>query len=284
MRLRTDPTRPLFTFVDLPATGATAHPGALRAIYDKRLDGVILRGFYPTEAMNRIVERLAEARFAPRAADPSLPEVLGRPIVGEDPALVAYFEDAPRQRLRLRALFEGLGDFEERLVRVLADLSGGLPASPVPGPSGSHCTPATLRVLPEGREIGLHVGNDFASMPHVTHLRAHLDLSEQISFFMPITVPEAGGELIVYGLEHADVVHLMPPAGLGNTWREGTDVYDAVVHLDATAFTPGPGDLLIFDGGRYFHRVSRTVGPRPRRTIGGFIGFSLAGDELHYWS
>ena len=42
--------------------------------------------------------------------------------------------------------------------------------------------------------------------------------------------------------------------------------------------------MFIFDGGRYFHRVSKVVGERPRYAIGGFLGFSQTHDQLYYWS
>lgn len=282
MRFRSHPTRTLFDFLELPADRAHEQLGALRAMYEKRMDGLILRGLYPPEAMALVAERLASFSLHSLAAN--VPQTLGRSIVGEAPDLQAYFEDAQQQRVRLRALFSGLGDFEETLVRVFAALTGGLRARLVPGPDGRLATPATVRVMNEGHEIGVHADNEFALMPHAEHLHANLDLSDQLSFFMPISVPEAGGELIVYGLEHADVAHMMPASGAGNTWMEGTAVYDVVSRMDGTAFTPGPGDMLIFDGGRYFHRVTKVVGSTPRRTIGGFLGFSRGGDEVLFWS
>jgi hypothetical protein len=42
--------------------------------------------------------------------------------------------------------------------------------------------------------------------------------------------------------------------------------------------------MLLFDGGRYYHRVSKVIGRSPRRTIGGFLGFSRQRDRVYYWS
>ncbi len=43
-------------------------------------------------------------------------------------------------------------------------------------------------------------------------------------------------------------------------------------------------DLLIFDGGRHFHRVAMVVGERLRGTLGRFVIFARSGDVVHYWS
>jgi hypothetical protein len=50
------------------------------------------------------------------------------------------------------------------------------------------------------------------------------------------------------------------------------------------AISPRAGDLLVFDGGRYFHRVAKVKGSRIRYTIGGFMMFDQPGETLLYWS
>jgi len=84
-----------------------------------------------------------------------------------------------------------------------------------------------------------------------------------------------------------------PASGYLTGWMEGrgAEVYDASGALqlimdlgDKTSFRPGPGDLLVFDGGRYYHRVSPGAGAHPRRTIGGFLAFAKDGRSLRYWS
>ena len=44
------------------------------------------------------------------------------------------------------------------------------------------------------------------------------------------------------------------------------------------------GELLLFDGGRYFHKVSPVEGSRARWTIGGFVGFTRDHERVVYWS
>lgn len=291
MRVRTDKQKPLIDFLIVDAVDVARHAGAIAAIYAKELDGMIIRGVLPGAAVEAAVRTL-EADAMPKKrfehyahlAHPAF--TVGQPIVGAQASLEAYFEDAAEQRKRIAQLFAGHVDFEQRIYEIFSLLGGGLPAEVAPGPSGKTCPPATVRVLPEGTEIGVHVGNEFIRMPQAKHLRDLVDMTDQISYFIPLSLPEQGGELVVYGLEWTDVRNMLPQAegDAANVWFEGSEVFSAFLELDSTEFSPGPGDLLIFDGGRYFHRVAKTLGSRPRRTIGGFLGFSVNHDKIYVWS
>ncbi len=215
------------------------------------------------------------------------PYTVGQAIVSTDHDLVDYFRDAAVQSARLQRLFAGQQDYEHRIAEVFSSLGGGLPAKVAHSPEGASFTPSTIRVLTEGHEMGVHVGNEFAQLPQARHLRGLIDMTDQISFFIPLSVPKAGGELVVYGVECNEMSAFLPKAKSSessNVWLEGSAVFNAFQVFDSTAFAPRAGDMLIFDGGRYYHRVSKVEGTAPRRTIGGFVGFSEAHDQLYYWS
>ena len=44
------------------------------------------------------------------------------------------------------------------------------------------------------------------------------------------------------------------------------------------------GDLLVFDAGRHFHRVTPVMGARPRWTLGGFVALSRDGSCFFVWN
>jgi hypothetical protein len=46
----------------------------------------------------------------------------------------------------------------------------------------------------------------------------------------------------------------------------------------------GAGDLLLFDAGRHFHRVTRVEGSRARWTMGCFVGRDAQSGEYVVWS
>lgn len=286
MRLPTGPSA-LFEFLIVDADEAAAHPGTLQAMFHKRLDGVILRGALTPDVVARAVAAI-EGGALPRRVmaytegHQSPAYTIGTALINTP--LGPYLDDAPEQTRRLAHIFGEEGWFEERVRGLVSALAGGLPAEAAPGPDGRACPFASLRVLPEGTEIGVHVGNEFTRIPKAEHLRAAVDLTDQLSWFCPLVVPERGGELVVYGVEWSDVADRVPVQEGATMWLPGSAVYEAMTRMASTAFSPGPGDLLIFDGGRYFHRVSRVEGPRARCTIGGFLGFSQAHDRVYVWT
>lgn len=299
MKNRDNPAEPLFRFLDIDVADVARHPTAIADVMARKFDGMIVRGALSAETLALVLDRLARREPAfPRATFPGFPEgdasphVLGRAIVASEPDLAQYFAAAIDFRRCLRELFEGDVAFEARIEAIFGALSGGLPVSVPPCPSGSGFdggtyTSATVRVLPEGHEIGVHVGNAFLHLPQAKHLASLVEVADQLSYFVPLTVPESGGELVVYALEWADAERYV-------TRPDGTlsaQAYDAsgeavrfIELCDKTTFAPGPGDLLVFDGGRYYHRVTPVRGSRPRRTIGGFLALTKDHSAVAYWS
>ena len=284
------PKKPILRFLDINASQVESYSSALEdMIINRSFEGMIIREVLPQETVERVVRRLEEdgggmnSLFRSPSAkienlDHKPPNLFGHPIVAGKPDLKKYFADAQAFRQGCCELFQGNPDFEERVESVLHYLSGGLPVRIPTGPQGQTYTSATIRVMPAGHEIKVHVGNEFLRMPQASHLRTMVDLSDQLSYFIPLSVPEAGGELIVYTLE----------------WdlEERSSNTPAIHHLDdhvveqyeSMAFAPGPGDMLLFNGGRYYHRVTPVLGSRLRRTIGGFLAFSQEHDAVYYWS
>jgi hypothetical protein len=293
LKRRSRPDEPLFRFLTVDAADVGRYPSAIDDMRERRLDGMILRGVLSQAEIAAVLERLERRDLpVPRNTFPGFPEddtspyVVGRAIVSCSADLEDYFRDAADFRRCLPALFPGEPSFEARLGSIFSALAGGRPTSVPAGPRGTTYTPATIRVLPDGHEIGVHVGKSFLRMPQARHLSTLVEVGEQLSYFLTLTTPESGGELVIYGLEWADVEPHLPEPGKAS----GADVYmptSAVSFIDACdqeSYRPGEGDLLIFDGGRYFHRVSHIGGPRPRRTIGGFLSLSRDHRAVSYWS
>lgn len=283
----------LFRFLFIDAADVAKYPTAITDMYERRLDGIIVRGALPGEAVDTVVERLERNEFG---MDPvkfpafahleTAPHVLGRTLLSAGEQMENYFADAQRFREQCRSLFRQTADFEQCIERVFVALSGGLPVQVPEDPRGRSYTSATIRVLPDGHEIGIHVGNDFLRLAQCQHLAGLLDTTDQLSYFVSLSVPDSGGELVVYALEWDDVAPYAPKDNIGMPAVYDSSHYNFILmeRYEKTLFRPGPGDLLIFDGGRYYHRVSHAQGDRPRRTIGGFLAFSKARDSIYYWS
>jgi hapalindole-type alkaloid chlorinase len=294
MRRRASATEPLFNFLFIDAADVSRHPTLLEDMIAKHVDGVIIRNMFDSSTISRIKDRLArnEVPFIKRifngfADGPDAPYTLGRAIVSADPDLVEYFDVAHSTRKNLKTIFEPEVDFEKRMAEVFGALASGRPVAVPAGPAeGQTYAPATFRFLPEGRDIGVHVGNSFLRLAQAKHLSSLVDVGDQLSYFITIHAPQGGGELIVYGLEWDDVASKFPAElGPNEMVYDRSGVMIRLVELcDKEAYKPGDGDLLIFDGGRYYHRVSHIIGADPRCTLGGFLAFSRDKQQLCYWS
>ncbi len=281
-----------FKFIQTPVTALARVKDAMNDIYERRLDVLIVKGVFPPALMKRVVARLEQPGAAyewtlQEDGDPSHKQfyLLGESLTPyaqhpDGPDLDHYFDTATRFRKECRALF-GKADYEARIEQVFRKLSGGRPVKIPPAPGRRSYTPATIRALPAGCEIPVHVGNYFTGTPAYRHLQTLVTLEDQLSYFVVMQKPEKGGDLVVYTLEYPD--DAAPPQT--REARAGWDDSDAGDAWDSAPFSPGVGDLLLFDGGRYYHRVSRVAGKETRWTIGGFIGFAQGGRKsVYYWS
>jgi hypothetical protein len=217
--------------------------------------------------MRAVAERLRSGEPAfdrTRAYDGSsanaATEVLGLMLVPSElhprgPELEIYRAHAARFRTACAALFDAQGDFEARVSGALSVLGGGARVEVARFDDGHPYTPATIRVMPEGCGAPRH-RDHCPDTPCYAQLREAFDLGCQYSYYVPITLPEAGGEL--------RIAH-----GSG----------------ELSSLTPGAGDLIVFAGNRFEHEVLPAVGKEPRRTIGGFAAFERgAMDALGFWS
>lgn len=284
-----DRKEPIFRLLDIHVSEIKNHPNTLKdMIFNRHLDGAIIRDVFSKETLDRVVYRLEKSDImgsifiSPSAKYKEFskaPDIFGQPIVGTNPNLHDYFAYATAFRKECRKLFQDSFDFEEQIESILRDLSGNLPVRIPNGPEKEQTyASATIRVLPNSHEIKVHVGNEFHRLPQSHHLNNLLDLTDQLSYFVPLSVPEAGGELVVYTLEWDSEERNDKAAEIHHLDNKSLEQYNSMV------FAPGAGDLLIFDGGRYYHRVTPVIGSHPRRTIGGFLAFSRDRDAVYYWS
>jgi hypothetical protein len=258
------------------AAGASDR-GLLDRIFDGEVLGAIVRGVLTQAEAASLraaldggelgVERSPMKAFAGAELGRNL-------VVAED--LDAYFAEGARLRA---ALARHPTRWEERAIDVLTRLSA-LPVEPPRDAAGRLHAGCTVRVLEPGGTIAMHCELETRRFPTMRALDASLDLSSQLSFYVPLALPEAGGELHVYDLRHDEG----PGAELG---RRPRDAQTTIAWAEGHRFVvprAGVGDLLVFDAGRHFHRVTPVEGARARWTIGGFLARARDRSRVHYWS
>lgn len=249
------------------------------------IDAVLIRQVYPADYMHEISRRV-EAHEPPFYVFPPVSasgeargyrHLYGITLVAARPDLAEYFRVAKSFRDDCRQLFGDGEDFEGRVRHIFSKLSGGRPVTLAETPDGQIYMPATVRILPEGSTIDLHCDNNLGHYPTYGHLKTLCDVNDQLSYFLTVNTPDDGGELVFYQ----------------RRWSADDDAPSRYeMHKDAAmvegcasfSLKPEPGDLILHAGGRLYHRVSASVGPRTRHTIGGFVANAFDGDTLYYWS
>ena len=262
-----------------------AHADALMAIFRGELDLLVVReAITPTAALrvaDALERRAGDFAWTPQQHPDGRPGqmmVMGMtltPVSGFDLDLERYFTVAERFRRDCRELFAGEPDFEAAMIDRLGAMAGGRPVAIPEHDRGRAYTPATIRTLPHGCGIPVHCGNFFLETPGYRSLAAQLDTADQLSYFVTLRDAEEGGELEVYELQWGD-----PRTPMKGDFYDGERI---AAHWHGLKVRPGPGDLLVFDGGRFYHRVT-TVRGRTRVTIGGFVGFSPDHERALIWS
>jgi hypothetical protein len=274
--------------LDLPASGPL--PATLiEDIGEGRVDLALIRGIVDPAELARVVARI-EARRAElpwvlqESDDPNRKQMalLGSSLTPynaypDGPPLEHYLEKADRFRELYADLFFDI-DLLGAASGVLSQLGGGRAVTEPVSPEGRAFTPATLRWVPPGKGIPTHVGRWFQETGGFKPLLPQVETAWQLSWFVPLQQGETGGELVVYDLEYGD------PAV---PWREQGRILDddaIEARYQQQPVLPGAGDLLLFNGGRLYHRVSPVGGDRPRVTFGGFVGLSHDHRRLLRWN
>ncbi|HCH64798.1 MAG: hypothetical protein CL927_05780 [Deltaproteobacteria bacterium] len=134
--------------------------------------------------------------------------------------------------------------------------------------------PATVRRLRPGQEVALHSEHDH--WPSMSEVRSQADTSMQLSCYTTLQTCTEGGEIILYH---------RPPAGEAPAveGRSTAEVHGLLSPFGFTELLPRTGDLIIFGGGRYNHRV-RPVVHGERWTLGGFLAPARQGGGYLVWS
>ncbi|MFT4543875.1 MAG: hypothetical protein ACI9EQ_000325 [Bacteroidia bacterium] len=174
-------------------------------------------------------------------------------------------------------------DLEEQLTKSLQEIFRTKKVGvPMAGAEQDPLTPFSIRVMEPNAEIYLHCGN-YVQMRHqdfYDRFSKNVEVYNQLSYFLIIEEPEVDGELTVFNANWSDYSNRDGEERLISKKDKTVDPYS----LGATKVAPAIGDLFIFAGGKYWHRVEKVLGQKNRITIGGFIGKSKKADEIFIWS
>jgi hypothetical protein len=250
---------------DVRAAELDAHADLVDRIMAREALGAIVRAAVDGAAVAQALARLAASdpprtELAPRAhaLGCMLAPTAARPT---GPSLDEYLAMAS---WRADELFDP--SLRAALDAQLATLAGGREVTVPRSADGRVYARATVHVFEDGGEAPIHC-DSYGVLPAREELAARLDGRTQLSWYIPLSLPEQGGDLAIYDLRHGE-------PGAAQPARSGAR---------ARSYRVGVGDLVVFDGGRWFHRVEPCRGPTPRRTFAGFAGLARGGRALYVW-
>lgn len=278
--------QPLYRFDEIDISDLGAHPDGLEDICEGSVDGFVIRNAFSPDEAARIAAQLTRRGPFPDAPFGNI-LIYGPALYVSESDLVRYRREAKEFRSFCRDLFAPGHDFEERIDEILAAMSGGRAVGLPAAPDGEPYTPATIRVLEVGQDMGWHFENQFL---HATvgyrHLATLINHSDHLSYFVVLETPQAGGELVLYDLKWNETEWL--DTEKGGIKRSGTaggrPIADVMKERATMALSPPPGSLVVFDGGNILHRVSAVEQGGRRVTIGGFTAFAKGRENVYYWS
>ncbi len=288
---RPQPLGTLFKVLDVPYRRLKDHPGLAMDVCTGKWDVVLVRKVFSARTMNAVLRKLVAGEhgltLSPQwTPDLSVPQVTiyGESITPNDvdkenepeKRIDRYHKGALAFRKRCRALFAGAEDYESR-IEELFRIIGHPCKSRVPADQeGRKFTPSTIRRVDPGCEMNLHVGNYFYTTPTYSYLATLFAPLDQLSFFIPLSPSDSGGALEVFELTYGD-----PRTPLRADGRFDAEVIEKQFRFEP--FAPEKGDMFLFNGGKYYHRVDHVVGKKPRWTIGGFVAYARDPKVLYHW-
>lgn len=270
------------SLLDIPAASVGRHFDALAETMRREHLGMVVRGVFSADAMARAVERLERGDCGLRRYDsPYFKGVsYGGIVVLAGADLSGYLQEGTDFSQGVAPIFAGGPEYQQRIEEVLGGMAGGRRVVVPRSADGRPYMASSIRGLAPGAAIDLHCENETVDFPGMKHLSTVIDPRDQLSFYLTVGVPEAGGEIAISSLQFG--------VGAGKTLMDLDRVApDTLVMVDRhPSVIPDlkPGDLLVFDAGRHYHRVRPVIGARSRWTMGGFLAFSRDHSRIHYWS
>jgi hypothetical protein len=159
---------------------------------------------------------------------------------------------------------------------LLAGAAGGRPVERLVGADGRPFAACTVRSLPEGQRIIVHNDHGHYQLPVYRGILDRLDTTTSLSFLVLLQAPEAGGELVIHGVTHADPV---PRTSFG--MPDGAAI---AAQFPSRALAMAAGDVCVFAAGRFYHHVAPVIGATPRITLGGFMTLDRDHARVVYWN
>ncbi|HMO39710.1 MAG TPA: hypothetical protein PKC76_09730 [Saprospiraceae bacterium] len=251
---------------------------AIKEMEAGTLDGVIVEGLIAPQEVVAIVRRFQEIiaiePFRELYYAAPFGHVFGATLMESD--LEGYFRKVPA----INRAFEQI--FQHRFVAtvwgMLSKLGGGYGIYPTVHRPDAVFSIASMRILEPGFDsLEAHIHQEFPlHFSSYQAVSAQLDLSTELSYYIVLQKPEAGGELVLYDLQWGNTPAAMLQSDVFLTGVRSEDL----AQYDQMLLSLDEGDAILFPANRIWHKVAAVSGAtRARITIGGFLAKARTAEE-----
>ena len=246
------------------------YPDGINQIYQGKIDGFWIKQVFSSTEMEQVKEKFLQKQssFDHISSTQKYGKLYGAILTANGSDTTEYFKDAVLVREALQEIFDR--DYEETIKNVFLKVSGNRKVS-VANYQEKLFSPAQLRLTyPDTGGIALHKGNEFVGIPGFEDLDKVVKIKDCLSYYMVISRPEIGGEIILYD-------------GLPDELTQPKNELD-LKNCVQRSYDPEPGDLILFHGASIWHAVPEVKGSKIRYSIGGFLGLSQDDQSIYYWA
>ena len=276
---------PKLELLEISASDATHYPNAVTKVRNGDLTALVVRGVYDAVAMAWATEQLelADSGRGVMAGvrRTTFPEKFNGWFYGQNLNLLTdgldeYFNEGPSYLKRLDALLPRGEGFTERLLPLLSSLDEGRPYSAPPGPKqGKNYQVTTIRGHGCKGYIPPHCDNEQAHNPSYEHLLT-LVRDDLFSVVLAFNRPQSGGVLEVYD-------YVVPACARVPIALASTVLRPDLSRACSLLLPLSPGDIVVVDSGRHYHRVTPVEGIRTRWTACSFMAHAINRRAVYCW-
>lgn len=291
----------LYNIKDIDISEIANYPNGVADMYHRRVDGFYVRNVLSKEQLATLKRNMDNI---PEEEKVSFPEGFTFPrifallvknsafepdeVIINNKLFTDYFSYCEKLR---HSFAERFGvDIEGTVSKVIGAMASGLAVDIPKGFNNNGVYPnVTLRSLnPNIGKIHTHCGNFFQIefSNFYQHLSTQVKVLDQLSYFIVLQEPEAGGELTLYDIEW-DAAKKIHDTGLEKkivTTNGKIHEVDENTLLKRMFITPRAGDMFMFAGGQIWHRVENIKGNTNRITAGGFFSYATDDSKIMVWS
>ena len=273
-----------FDFREIEYKDITDH--LINDVKTRKIDGFVTKNVYSKEEVSQILSLMknADPQYRLEGSTSTMYPAPFAIITDKDEKLREYFTKLNYFNSYLEK--NNMGWFTERLNRFFNKCGSDFEVSnPINMVANQRVAPGNIRMFHTGKGGSpVHCGNFFRWRHGFFYslLEPGIDSSQQLSYFVLLQNSEQGGELTIYDMVWDNVKRKVD---VENNDSVINDAGERIYLTDCRQFTvkPQPGDILVFDGGRIWHRVEDIYGQTKRITFGGFINFSTDSKKFYYW-